>query len=330
MPRPKWDGLLELAEGEYFTAASAGFCHSAAITSHGRLLTWGRYGSRYWPCPLHEDGTFVSVFAGMSHTVAITAAGHLVVPAKVNARSYEDVPILLGDEVYTHICDGRSHMLALTSEGGLVAWGGDNATGNNVPVLPETEHFVDVSGCFSLRPAAITSNGRLVFWYPEKFGCVEIVSPPNDAQYTAVASGLNHVFALDSKGRLASWGDDTYGQRSSVPELFAGECFERVSAGVLHTVALTSSGRLLAWGSDVHGECRTPVLRAGEKFKSCSAGGSHTVALTSHGRLLAWGSNTYKQCSDTPKVCEEFPVAADESARPSLCESRSMSRPSAR
>ena len=63
-----------LLDGEVFVQVAAGYCHTAVLTSSGRLLAWG--GDENGQCsgvPALPDGErFVQVVAGSEHTAGLT------------------------------------------------------------------------------------------------------------------------------------------------------------------------------------------------------------------------------------------------------------------
>ncbi len=99
------------------------------------------------------------------------------------------------------------------------------------------------------------------------------------------------ISAGSETGTLFVWGDNTFGQRTNVPE---GSDFTAVVAGEYHTVALREDGSLAAWGDNEFGQCNVP---AGNDFRAIAAGGDFCLALKDDGSLAAWGVNSSGQCN---------------------------------
>jgi alpha-tubulin suppressor-like RCC1 family protein len=299
------DSVLPLADGERFSAVSAGFHHTSALTSHNRLLCWGKYGDQFFHgrLVLHADELFKGISAGLEHTSVVTTHGRVLTWDGNGKKISSGAPELPWGEQYVAVSQGFDRGLALTSQGELVAWGNDEVSCNGAPQLDEGESYVMMSIKFAEVPHGVISNGHARSW--SFVGDEEMIdrAPPEDDKFVTVSCGFRHTAALTKAGRLICWGDDSYGQISHVPVLQAGEIYVSVSAGASHTVAITSCGRLLAWGLDNLGQCSAvPYLSPREEFKQASAGGFHTTAVTSKGRLLAWGSDKFDQCSRVPSL----------------------------
>jgi len=136
-----------------------------------------------------------------------------------------------------------------------------------------------------------------------------------------VSAGLYHTVLVNEKGKVFTWGDNTYGQlglgtlenAESPTEVFGLNDVIAVSAGSYHSMALTSDGNLYLWGRNSFGQIGNkstetilvPVRISGiPPVKEISAGALHSLALTINGDVYGWGSNTYGQVGDV--VSEEI------------------------
>ncbi len=113
---------------------------------------------------------------------------------------------------------------------------------------------------------------------------------PEGSDFTAVAAGQYHTVALREDGSLAAWGQNYSGQ-CNVP---AGNDFKAIAAGDYFCLAQKDDGSLAAWGDNTYGQCDVPT---GNDFRAIAAGGSFCVVLKDDGSLAAWGDNTYGQCN---------------------------------
>ena len=142
----------------------------------------------------------------------------------------------------------------------------------------------------------------------------------------AVAGGEQHSMALDGKGRVYTWGDNTYGQLGQ--GAFGGNSTKALSiaklpsdiiaiaAGGYHCFALEKTGRLWAWGRNDFGQIGNnapgthiaspvPVLNLKENqdlllnVVAIAAGEQHSLAVLRDGTVRAWGENNYGQLGST-------------------------------
>ncbi len=115
----------------------------------------------------------------------------------------------------------------------------------------------------------------------------------------------NSSFAIDSKGTLYGWGDNTDGQvapgNNSVYIYTPVEIMKNVvsvSAGDTHTVAVTSDGKVYGWGSNDYGELgknpnavKNPVTEMKSDVKDAAAGNGFTIITDKNGKVYACGKN---------------------------------------
>ena len=99
-----------------------------------------------------------------------------------------------------------------------------------------------------LAPAASAQGPtplRVVAWGEDDFG--EVSDSPTDANYIAIAGGLDHSLALRSDGMVVAWGRDNYGQVSGRP---TDTNYTAIAAGDYYSLALRRDGTVVAWGDD--------------------------------------------------------------------------------
>ncbi len=250
--------------GKTVVAIAAGWGHSLALCSDGRVVAWGRndYGqlgdnsttSRLAPVAVNTNSgsalygkTVVAIAAGGYDGLALCSDGTVAAWGNNqfgslgdNTTTQRSIPVavstdtnsaLYGQAVVA-IAAGVYHSLALCSNSTVAAWGnnrfgqlGDNTTSNrSVPVSVNTN-----SGVSAIY-------GRMV---------------------AAIATGQGHSLALCSDSTLAAWGDDSCGELgdnsyftqrnapvtvNSTP-LAASQRFTRVSGGsaAYDTLALVAA-----------------------------------------------------------------------------------------
>jgi alpha-tubulin suppressor-like RCC1 family protein len=205
---------VTLPVGTRVTAVAAGSLHSLALTSTGSVFAWGYNadgelgdgGTANTDVPVKVDlpaGTKVTaIAAGGYYSLAVTSTGSVFawgynadgelgdggtanspVPVKVKLPAGTKVKaVAAGGPLYGvgQYMAGPGHSLAVTSTGGVFAWGhnadgalGDGSTANaNVPVKvklpPGTKVTAVAAG--ELQSLAVTSTGSVLAWGGNEFG----------------------------------------------------------------------------------------------------------------------------------------------------------------
>ncbi|WP_372492529.1 RCC1 domain-containing protein, partial [Salinispora arenicola] len=253
--------------------------------------------------------TVTAIAAGAAHSLALVAIdvafawggndrGQLGDGTTTDRTTPVSVSLPPGITV-TDVAAGRNHSLAVTSTGGVLAWG-------------------------------FNSDGQLGDGTTTDSSTPVAVNLPQGITVTAVAAGRNHSLAITSAGGVLAWGDNFFGQLGdgttidrSTPvsvNLPEGITATAVAASGLHSLATTSTGRLLAWGNNTQGQLgdgtttnsSVPVavsLPALVTVTAVVAGGFHSLAITSAGTALAWGNNSNGQLGDGTTTDSSTPVA---------------------
>ncbi len=283
------------------TTMAAGAAHSLAIDPAGAVWSWGdnahgQLGNPACgavsdtPCSVTSlSGTFVAVAAGERHSLALSGSGFVYAwgdnrygQLGIDSRiERSDVPYVVMDCTMAvggrctpllnvkAIAAGRYFSLAVADGGGLWAWG-SNAHGQlgQDPVGPDVcGDGYDVCSRSAVR-VSVSGGEQFIF--------------------AAVAAGAGHGLALDTFGRVWSWGDNGYGQlgRDTVQVLVAPgydnyvprlvtltepegplEDVQLVRAGAHHSLAMQTAhvgeyvdGTVWAWGRNDLGQVGNPDL----------------------------------------------------------------------
>lgn len=133
-----------------------------------------------------------------------------------------------------------------------------------------------------------------------------------------LASGKDHVLALDSKGIVYAWGNGQQFQLGRKvlerhkfsaldPQQFGLYDIKYIASGDFHCFAIDSNGHVFTWGLNQYGQCgitnaqgeledgslitRPTHIAALDDYNivQIAGGEHHTLALTSEGEVLAWG-----------------------------------------
>jgi alpha-tubulin suppressor-like RCC1 family protein len=243
----------------------------------------------------------IKVAAGNGFTLALTARGELYAWGNNSSgqlgrgdttRRYAPVPVVaLDGKIIVDVASGNSHVLALTREGAVYAWGANrdgqlgqgplspNPTFLSSPVLVTglgAEKVVAL-GAANFSSFAVTESKRLYAWGENDFGQLGIGSFDNDqptpVQVTLPAGvepvramgGSRHAYLLSRDGDVYSWGRVGEGQLGN----------GRVEGAVAEYV-LTPQ--------------KVVALDAPRVVELLSAP-SHALARTDTGVIFGWGSN---------------------------------------
>lgn len=242
-------------------AAMVGDDNAVALADDGTVYSWGYYSGRAGADPkpvpgiVSVGGKAVAVSAGWNWSAALLADGRIVTwgygadgrqgqpgasnPAALGFVVEQATGQPLGGIVA--ISAGYNFGLALSASGQLYAWG-NNSWG---------------------QLGQGTSNGFIA-------AAVAVKAPGGAAplgNIVMAAAGGNHALALDSTGKVWSWG---YSQNG---ELGDGASHPRVNSSALPDAVVSAAGTLQL-----------------SNVVSIAAGYSHSLALGDDGRVWIWGS----------------------------------------
>jgi alpha-tubulin suppressor-like RCC1 family protein len=251
---------VDLPDGVTVTDLAAGWQHSLALSSDGRVLAWG------------------------ANNVGQLGNG-------TNTPSNIPVSVDLPDGVIaTDLEAGNLHSLALLSDGRVLAWGANNVgqlgngtnTSSNVPVSVDLPDGVAVTklSSGSEHTLALLSDRRVLAWGWNAFGQLGNgtnttatapvpVALPSGVTVTGLAAGGDHSLALLSDGQVLAWGHNGAGQlgdgthtnrnvpvRALIPE---GLVVRLIAAGTDQPAGDTHS---LAWAERAPQPTTTTTLTA--------------------------------------------------------------------
>ncbi|KFZ26634.1 MAG: Regulator of chromosome condensation (RCC1) repeat protein [Candidatus Izimaplasma bacterium HR2] len=331
---------FNLNTGEKIESIFLGYVHSAALSSEGRVFTWGYNGDGAL-----GDGTTSPTYTPIDIT---------------------DNFNLNEGETISNISLGHYHSSAITSDGRIFTWGynEDGAVGDGTLVdkllpLEISSHFNlnegEVINSISLNgriSSAITSEDRVFTWGYNFYGqlgdntIIDKIVPTDITSYfnlnegesiTSIELGGAHSSAISSEDRVFTWGangsgqlgDGTVTQRNIPTEitdnfnLIGDESISSIELGGGHSFALSSNDRVFAWGSNHSGQLgdgttvdkNLPIditsifdLDSLETITSISLGGSHSFVLSSDNIIFIWGRNFYGQVGDDSTTNRYTPI----------------------
>lgn len=331
---------FNLVEGETITSIRLGSSRSVAITSSGRVFTWGSNNNGQL-----GDGTLI----GKDYPIDITSQFSLTDNERVISLSL-----------------GTENSAAFTSQGRVFTWGFNNQGQLGDGTLIDKLYPVDITANFDLNEgefiskimltyyvsAALSSEGRLFMWGNNDYGQLgdgttiikilpsEITNYFNLDQDDIIIDfsiGSQFASAITIKSRIFTWGNNEYGQLgdstninktspieiSNQFDFISDETIVHIALGSAHSMIVTSSNRVFTWGSNFNGELGTgtiinrskPIeitnrlsLDSSDKVIKIELGSSNSALLLSSGKLFAWGRNDYGQLGDGSNLDRLNPV----------------------
>ena len=250
-----------------------------------------------------------------------------------------------------------SHSLALDRFSNLWAWGynvyGQVGTGTGgASVFGPVQVLGDVTAFSAggLHTLAVDTFSNVWGWGANESGQVgsnigaatatptrnnalfaQLHQLPGPPWVKAVAAGSHHSLALDSRGVVWSWGNNSDGQLGLgrvASQVFALQVtfpesvvITAIAAGAYHSLALDSAGNAWAWGNNHNGQLGissfdeerfTPVkltfFPPNTRLVAISAGGSHSLALDSAGNVFAFGGNILGQLGNGQTIDQHGPT----------------------
>jgi len=280
-PNPNLNGLIGLghadkvANHELITVpslkgvltAAAGTDYSVVVLDNGQVLAWGR---------------------NFSGTLGITRPQDLGADLMARPDAYAPTPIVESFKAES-VSAGEQHVLAVTRDGTVFAWGDGGSGRLGIGALP------------TLRIAGADRTLREAP-YP--------IAVPALTDVAAAAAGGQHSVFLMKDGAVRACGSNRRGQlgdgtqidRSTPVRVLGIEKAVAVVAGRRHSAALLADGRVTTWGESpaigrkaANGEFDAVPAPVGgvQGIRSIISGLGHILALTETGTVISWGDDNY-------------------------------------
>ena len=279
--------------GEAVVAVSCGWRHTAALSAHAHLYTWGHGGAGqlghggtiHFFLPLRlQPHAASSAPASAASSAPASAASDAASKADANADANATAPPPPPTPTWVQVSCGARHTAAL-GEGALAHTWGDGEHGQLGH--GETERRAHNAP----RPVAELRGVRLL----------------------QIECGAHHTAAVTAGGQLYTWGSSGFGQLGhgaqqggGVPRAVAALRHlrvVRVACGA-HTLALTAQGELYSWGHGKQGQLghggsaseaaprRIETLRH-TRVVGLASGHFHSLALAEDDKVYTWGAASH-------------------------------------
>lgn len=336
-PRPKRHAFFEDKE---IISVAAGGLHTLALSRSGRVYSWGcndekalgHCAQEFTVSQVHglDQEFIVQITCGDSISTALTAEGKIytwgtfrdskgVIGVK-SGRSegasddFHIEPTLLKELAHLRIkkiAAGANHVLALTEEGEVYAWGCGEQGQLGRRVLERHKKL-------ALHPTRITPRRHRTHG-----GIISMIC------------GSYHSFLLASDGTVFSVGLNNFGQLGLgdfedrlIPEEIDSEVWQGnkiidLAAGEHHSMALSASGNVFVFGrSDSH-QMGLPDESTASKIRAhnspilnptlpfiiqIAAGSNHNLAISQNRhQIFSWGYGEMGQLGHDDEVDEKVP-----------------------
>ena len=263
--------MLPLLEDETVVHLAAGHAHTLAVTSLGRVMTWGfnLYGQI-------GDGSQTTLGTNRNKYTPTLIHFADLLPLEKVIRVYGSA----GHSSY-----------ALTNMGTVYAWG--RSAYGSLGILP---------GGHKLTPAKVTFASLQLDEVIDDLviGGLHVFSRTNLQRWFSF--GFNNAGQLGNNSLIQQDLPTLFN-----PQGLEGTIIERMVAGSNYSVCLTEGGDLYAFGDNRYGHLgigstenallpqriNLPNLNETDQIKTMAAAGLQTYATTEEGRIFAWGSNPY-------------------------------------
>ncbi|KAH8903606.1 RCC1/BLIP-II [Coniochaeta sp. PMI_546] len=279
--------LNQNLKGKGVVQIGCGGLHVVALTKDNKILTWGVNDNCALGRNTKWEGGLRDVDAEEDDDPEESGLNPLEsTPTEVDTSEIEE------NTTFVQVVGSDSASFALTSEGKVYGWGTFRASDG---ILGFTEKIHEQP-----RPTLI----------------------PELKKIKQLATGTNHVLALDDKGKIFAWGDGAQNQLGR--KVFEREIAQslrpvgvgnmpvrgsrpvKITCGSYHSFVLDGQGRVFGWGLNQYGQAghridpedeeskmqlkpRLVEALAGYKIRDIAGGEHHSVACTEDGKLLTFG-----------------------------------------
>ncbi|KAJ3096584.1 Regulator of chromosome condensation [Phlyctochytrium planicorne] len=312
--RPK---KLEYFLDKNIVDVAAGGLHNMALSSDGKLFSWGRSGEETVPLPVEGlDGVkIVRVVCGDSVTAALSDEGNVYAWGTFRNKNgvfgfrpeieIQPVPFMIPElKRVIYLDAGANHIAAMTIDKKILTWGSGEQGQLGRRILPRSEKES------SLIP-------RLLYFKPRGLS----------SNFESVYCGGYHTFILHESGAVFSFGLNNYGQlglgdtdEHDTPELVEGldasVGVEMITGAEHHSMLLDKSGKVYTFGRGEDGQLGTGNLESvstptgisePEDVRFIAGNGAFSLALVKPegNNLWMWGYGEMGQLSNNFEDAKE-------------------------
>ncbi|WP_051769062.1 PKD domain-containing protein [Lentzea albidocapillata] len=181
------------------------------------------------------------------------------------------------------------HVLALKSDGSVIAWG-DGYKFGLTTIPPEATSGVVAIAIGGLANYVLKDDGSVFGWGDRSMGQLDL-PPEVSSDVVAIASGGYNMLALKKDGSVIAWGGPNLRGELDVPQA-AKSGVVAIEASTGNGIAVKADGSVIVWGDDCWENngptnCQDGAPTTGAV--SVAANGSNFVALMKDRSVYFWG-----------------------------------------
>jgi alpha-tubulin suppressor-like RCC1 family protein len=242
---------------------------------------------------------------------------------------------------WKEISVGKSHTLAIKTDGSLWAWGGNSfgqlgdgtQTNKSIPTqIGSGKDWKKISGGGD-HSLAIKTDGSLWAWgtngdnqlgdgtTTQRNSPVQIGTAKD---WNEISAGIRHSVAIKTDGSLWTWGLNSFGLSpigatsiiTSPKQYGTGKNWKAINASDGFTLAIKTDGSLWGWGANGNGNLGSPEssvpaptqIGTAKDWKQVSSGATHVAAVKTDGSLWMWGSNLEGELGNGTRAFSNTPT----------------------
>ncbi len=197
----------------------------------------------------------------------------------------------------TAISAGRSHALALKSNGTVIGWGA-NGAGQTTPPRINGQILSDVIAISAGDEIslALKGDGTVTAWGSNLRHGLDV--PQGLGDVLAISAGWTHCLAIKRDGTVVGWGSPgAITGLTNIIAVVAGRSWHA------NNLALTEDGTVIEWGPN---GVATAVPNEVSNVVAIAAGDNFSLALLKDGTVVGWGANGDGQATGKPTAISPY------------------------
>jgi alpha-tubulin suppressor-like RCC1 family protein len=293
---------FNLTNDDKIIEISLGMCHSASLSTNGRVFVWGR-NKVYEKINNAEFGGML----GDNSIIDRFAPVEITSNFKLN-----------DNERIVNISLGGYHSAALSSQGRVFTWGSNEWGQLGI------KH----------RRSFFSNKPNNYFFEKTPVDISNLIETKSNEKIINIHLGDDHSSALSNLGRVFMWGNNANKQITNLDRLLyfekpiivndifnltTNDNIKFLNLGDRISSAISLSGRVYEWGNlnspsfEIDSKERSEILSrfnlsVGDTINYIYSGYGAQFAISKFGRVFSWGENDYGQMGDGTSEGNSYPT----------------------